>query len=257
MSFHSFVIAAVALVLAFGGVLVHRMLQRSDGAPSYAAVFDQAFVPGFTVTTRATSDGTRVEQVPFKAIEAGMLKLPSGRIVAADPFIGLTDTKPFTQAVPAGTFPVRLAVGAFPAGGMRVTFARVDFKVAPVARWTMAVTADQDLATLKRGYIFGYGVDAGTGAFFDERAGKAAAEILEADETAWEAWQTDGEANGAQAVGPYSFLLDLPLGPANAIMFHSGWGDGYYASWFGYDAQGNVVALVTDFATIDWAAAEW
>ncbi len=39
-------------------------------------------------------------------------------------------------------------------------------------------------------------------------------------------------------IGPYSFLLDLPLGEANAIMFHSGWGDGFYASWFGYDADG-------------------
>lgn len=58
-------------------------------------------------------------------------------------------------------------------------------------------------------------------------------------------------------IGPYSFLLDLPLGEANAIMFHSGWGDGFYASWFGYDADGNVAALVTDLATIDWATADW
>jgi hypothetical protein len=58
-------------------------------------------------------------------------------------------------------------------------------------------------------------------------------------------------------IGPYSFLLNLPLGDVNAVMFHSGWGDGFYASWFGYDANGDVAALVTDFATIDWSTAKW
>lgn len=43
------------------------------------------------------------------------------------------------------------------------------------------------------------------------------------------------------------------MGPGNIIMFTSGWGDGFYASWFGYDAQGHVAALVTDFTVVDWA----
>ena len=40
-------------------------------------------------------------------------------------------------------------------------------------------------------------------------------------------------------------------------MFQSGWGDGLYASWFGYDAQGRVVALLTDFNVVDWSKAQW
>jgi hypothetical protein len=31
----------------------------------------------------------------------------------------------------------------------------------------------------------------------------------------------------------------------------------FYASWFGYDADGNVAALVTDFQTIEWTTARW
>ena len=152
---------------------------------------------------------------------------------------------------------MRLAVASFPSGGNRVAFARVDFKQTPVVRWSMAIIDGQDVGTLKKDEIFGYGVDAGTGSFFDPVAGNAAAELLKADENAWEGWQTEGEANGPKAIGPYSFLLDLPLGEANAIMFHSGWGDGFYASWFGYDAEGNVAALVTDFQTIEWTTAKW
>jgi hypothetical protein len=246
-----------ALAAALGLILPARAFAAPGDAPAYFRVFDRAFVPGFSVETRDAYKGeTRVEKIPFKVVEAGALRLPSGAICAADPFVSLPEAKPFTQTVPAGAFPVRLAVGEFPSGGARVAFARVDFKQAPVARWSMAVVAGQDVATLKKDEIFGYGVDAGTGSFFDPVAGRAAADLFKADENAWEAWQTDGEANGPKVIGPYSFLLDLPLGEANAIMFHSGWGDGFYASWFGYDADGAVVALVTDFATIEWDGAK-
>lgn len=250
--------AISAIAAALGLLSPVRATAAPGEAPPYAAAFDKAFEPGFLVETRDEYQGeTRVERVPFKVVEAGSLKLPSGRICAADPFVSLADAKPFKQTTPAGVFPVRLAVGDFPSGGVRVAFARVDFKGARVVHWSMAVIEGQDVATLKKDEIFGYGVDAGTGSFFDPVAGRAAADLLKAEENAWEAWQTEGEANGPKVIGPYSFLLNLPLGEANAIMFHSGWGDGFYASWFGYDAEGNVAALVTDFATIDWATAQW
>jgi hypothetical protein len=35
---------------------------------------------------------------------------------------------------------------------------------------------------------------------------------------------------------------------ANMIAFSSGWGDGGYASFWGYDALGNLTTLVTDFS---------
>jgi hypothetical protein len=250
---------AVSAIAAALGLLSPARAHAGPGdAPHYAAAFDKAFVPGFVVTTRDTYKGeTRIETVPFRTVEAGSLKLPSGRVCVADPFIALSDAKPLTQAVPPGEYPVRLAVADFPAGGLRVAFARVDFKAAPIVRWSMAVFEGQDISTLNDNEIFGYGVDAGTGSFFDPAAGKAAGALLDANPDAWEVWQTDGETNGPRLVGPYFFLLDLPLGNANAIMFGSGWGDGFYASWFGYDADGNVAALVTDFGTLDWATATW
>lgn len=226
--------------------------------PPYVAVFEKAFTSGFTVETNEKRDGKTVtEKVPFRTVDAGTLKVPSGRICVADPFIALSVAKPLKQAVPAGAYPVRLAVAGFPKGGLRVAFARVDFKEAKIARWSMAVHEGQDLATLKDDEIFGYGVDAGTGSFFDPLATEAAARVLGRNPDAWEDWQTEGEANGPQVIGPYQFLLDLPFGDANAIMFSSGWGDGFYASWFGYDAKSNVAALVTDFRTIEWDTARW
>ena len=38
----------------------------------------------------------------------------------------------------------------------------------------------------------------------------------------------------------------------SAVLFGTGWGDGSYASYFGLDAQGKPVVLVTDFQLLDW-----
>ena len=237
-------------------------LAAAADAPNYSGVFEKAFQPNFSVESQAPQSGgsKKAETVPFKTFDIGRLIIKSGQICAADPFVGIGATKPFTQAVPNGTFPVRLAVGFHPAGTVkdnRVAFARVDFSSAPVVRWSQALIEGQDPATLKPGEMFGYPVDAGTGSFYDPAANAAALALLARDPNATEAWQKDGQANGPKVIGPYSFVLMQPLGDVNVAMFHSGWGDGFYASYFGYDAQGNVAALVTDLATIDWATATW
>lgn len=113
------------------------------------------------------------------------------------------------------------------------------------------------MATLAPGEHFGYPVDAGTGSFFDPAASAEAAMLLAANENAWQAWQEEGEALGETLIGRGSFVLDLPLGDVNAVMFHSGWGDGLYASWFGIDADGRPAQLITDFDVIDWARSRW
>ena len=41
--------------------------------------------------------------------------------------------------------------------------------------------------------------------------------------------------------------LDTALGDGNLIAFSSGYGDGLYATYAGFDADGEVSAVVTDF----------
>ena len=129
----SAIAAAVLGLFAWG-----RASAGPGEPPAHTAVFERSFAPGFSVETKDEFQGeTRVETVPFKVVEAGSLKLPSDRVCAADPFIALSDAKPFTQATPTGAFPVRLAVANFPSGGFRVAFARVDFSEHPscAGRW--------------------------------------------------------------------------------------------------------------------------
>jgi hypothetical protein len=216
--------------------------------PAYVKAFELAFTPGFTWP------GDDKIPVPFDVIDGGLLIITSGEIVATDPFVNL-ERPAFTQKVPVGRHPVRFAhPRVHGAAGGRIEFARVDFSTKPITRWQMAVIPENDLATAKPGYIFGYPVDAGTGSFLDRQASVTVTAELAAKtrtENFTEAWINAGEAAG-KAKG-LSYYLDVAVPPHNIIMFQSGWGDGYYASYFGYAADGSIVALLTDFQVMDWS----
>lgn len=207
-------------------------------------VMEGAFRPGFT-TVIPDRDGP----VSFRVVELGRLKITSGRIVACDPLVRF-DTSAFTVTVPPGDYPVRLAYAVLAEDHYRVALARVDFSSAHAVRWEMALTPGQSLGTLKKSEVFTYGVDSGTGAFADAEA-FAWADAHSDGEAPSDAWIAAGEAEGAARAIPHGFLALVEAGPKNNIaIFSSGWGDGGYASWIGYDAEGRVVALVTDFAVV-------
>lgn len=212
--------------------------------PAYARAFEFAFQPGWHAKVGD-------QDVRFSVFDGGRLRLTSGRIVACDPLVNM-GRPAFTVEVPNGAFPVRLALAAGGVDDGRVAFARVDFSSEPAVRWELALVPGQDAATLKADEHFGYPVDAGTGSFVDPATAAIADKKMRADEDLAQRWITEGEHRK-----PPMFFLDVDMGPGNIIMFHSGWGDGVYASWFGYDAQGHVAALVTDFLVIDWSMATW
>lgn len=226
----------------------------SVGVPDYAEAFSSAFDAEYRLTIDEADDGKPpfLHSRSFRTLELGGLKIVSGRISASDPFVSIDARKPFSEPVPNGTFPVRLAIAQGGINDGRIAFARVDFSSTPAVEWRMAVIAGQDAATLKPGEIFGYPVDAGTGSFYDPKAGEALNALLKVNSDAWQDWQTQGEANGKAASLKPNFFLMLPAGETNVAIFASGWGDGFYASYFGFDKDGRVVALVTDFAIIDW-----
>ncbi len=223
---------------------------RQPMLPSYTDKFEEAFQPGFTWPFRLLSDD-QLSPVPFRIIDGGEVLLPSGAIVACDPFV--SDDRPaFVQNVPKGRVRVRFSYPMVHGEhGGRVAFARADFSQTTVARWEMALIPGQDISTLKKDEIFGYPVDAGTGCFADAEAFAALREKSAAEPNLTEAWIGEGE-EAAKPLG-MTFYLNKSLGPANIIMFTSGWGDGFYASYFGFDAAGAVAALLTDFAVIDWS----
>ncbi len=177
--------------------------------------------------------------------EIGALKITEGKIIACDPFLYDKDL-PFEATFPKGSFPVQLAIAKI-ATDERVAFSRIKFSEEMPVSWTMALVAGQKIKDLKKDEIYGYGVDSGTGALMDASGAKELKRFL-----------TEKEDN-------YDVLINLmdksyqhtrswlnwESNQVNVMMFSSGYGDGFYASYIGYDKNGHICRLVTDFGVLE------
>ena len=105
----------------------------------------------------------------------GELILPTGHIVGCDPLT--THDEPFTESVAPGSYPLRAWLVILHRAGAqrqrRVGALQLVIDDAPTAAWTMALTANQDRATLGDDELFCYGVDSGTGTLADVTAIRA------------------------------------------------------------------------------------
>lgn len=217
--------------------------------------------------TAFTEEGFRTEQHNYEyrlfCKEIGQLHVQTGKIVAKDP-LDIFEMEPFTETFPTGTFPVQLAIAQVTpldatgeTGGEmepdeRVALARIVFADKPVVSWKMAVWENSDVTQLAANEFFGYGVDAGTGSFMDVKACKVLESRLEQNETFFDALIEEMDQTYKHT---RSWLVKDMGNGCNVAMFSSGWGDGSYASYIGYDADGQIVRLLTDFYLVDWMEA--
>src|SRR5437867_1969182 len=115
-------------------------LRLGDGTMAY--VLNQRHVDIALSSGRLLQHGKPVE---FQRLEIGQLLVTSGALAASDPFV-FPNPAPFTQAIPAGCYPVSIAIGSFETRGEhdeRVVFARVALSNLPAVYWTMALWEGQ------------------------------------------------------------------------------------------------------------------
>lgn len=181
----------------------------------------------------------------------GQLNITSGGIVACDPMVQ-PDRPAFTRSVAQrGAHAVEVLHDRHGSHALAVMWLRGREQVQPEQlRWEMAVLQSQAVQGLGEDEFFGYPVDAGLGCFMDMEAATAMSqrEARHAD---------DADFNYYDSVLDEELVDDIadhyPLGPGsrnNLVVFRSGWGDGSYPSFWGLDAEGQAVVLVTDFMTI-------
>ena len=182
----------------------------------------------------------------FHRKDIGKLHVANGQIIACDPLL-FDDEEPFDTVFPIGHFSVELAIADINTDE-RVGFARIKFSDTSPIRWKIAVTADQDPTSLGEDDIFGYPVDSGNGCFMDTSAGKNYSAYLEEDEDNYDNIIDEMEVTYKDT---RSWLLWNREG-FNVAMFSTGWGDGLFATYIGYDAENRICRLVSDFGLIDW-----
>ncbi|MET9834774.1 DUF4241 domain-containing protein [Streptomyces sp. NPDC006385] len=195
----------------------------------------------FTCGTRFSppDDHATGPYVVERVIDAGSLRLPTGRVVACDP--GWTDPgEPFTVVVPPGSYRMQIATAAYPTEHWGKSLHMEDFTGArilvsdkPTVAWEMALRPGEDPRTLREGEFYGFGVDTGTGCFVDA----VAADRL----TGGENTVPDGDDSTDGIL-----VLDDAESGGNLIVYPSGMGDGAYPVWIGRDTDGEVTCLVAD-----------
>ena len=214
--------------------------------------FERFFVDG--PVGKPTGGG---EQQVIAVQQVGELALPTGRLVAADPFVVWPeDAEAFTDAVEPGTYPVSVSLVSYIDGdgcpderqGYRVAAARVTVKDEPAYSWRPAVVPGEHVPMLPVMPEFGYEVKSSTGAFFDLAAASALDRLAGDDELGnCELIDALGAVGGGR--GPAN-VTDARSG-LNVVAFSTGWGDGVYPTWVGRNTAGDPVAFVTDFFVIN------
>ncbi|MBD2105684.1 DUF4241 domain-containing protein [Nodosilinea sp. FACHB-13] len=248
--------------------------------------FEKAFRDGYQFQYNLPYDGPQT--VEFTTQSIGELVLPSGQLIACDPLLPPDLRYCFTQTVKPGRYPVVLSLAGFkPRQDRRIDCAMLQVSQQMPVRWELAILNSDGPANYQN-----YGVDSGTGSFMDAEVAQILKQMDEPDPDEYTAaWQESREAawalqraasdrfeneycqpvvdemesNGEAAVSaeyPYdrkgdwaNFCINKSTG-ANVIAFGSGWEDGGYASYWGYDDNGQIVCIVTDFRLFGFGEGE-
>ncbi len=197
-------------------------------------------------------------------LDIGAVHFPSGTIFACDPLVELEDTPPFIQTIPAGTYPVKICVVPSEKYGDRYACVKVEVNREKPVRYELGMTGKEDLdEELDEDDYFGFGVDAGMGCVADIQTQAAFktywAKRLEEDPDIdpYNDLFCDLLEENAKACPKYQLShgdwlnWTVPATDCNLPIFASGWGDGYYPVYFGYDAKGKVCAVYVRFIDIE------
>lgn len=183
--------------------------------------------------------------VSIEICEAGILVLTSGKIVACDGLI--PSDEPFAETVDPGSYPVILcmASGGGWGGWPVVACAMLRIKDEMPKTWTLATVAGESGFAEREGDMVGYGVDCGVGCFADLDVMRTLIGSREMFD--WFKEAADKSRSDWSAWFDYSISVEPCV---NIIVFSLGEGDGVYPSYFGHDANGDIVCLATDFGII-------
>lgn len=197
-------------------------------------------------------------------LDIGTVKFPTGKVFACDPLIELEDAQPFLQTVPAGTYPVKICVVPSEEYGDRYACVKVQVSEKKPVRYELGMTGNENFDDeLDEDDYFGFGVDAGMGCIADIRTQAAFKTYwekrLEVDpdidpynDLFCDLLEENAKAN-PKYQEKYGDWLNwtVPGTKYNLPVFSSGWGDGYYPVYFGYDADDKVCAVYVRFIDIE------
>ena len=188
--------------------------------------------------------------VDLAVLTLGAIEVPSGRLVSTDGL--LLEGAPFVESIEPGRYPLQVVLARLANGDERIAFVVVKVVDRAASTWTNAVIEGDDPADLQDDELSGIDVESGIACLFDA--------------ITLAAWRTELGRNEAMFRGLERILREnrrpswtwarVRAEGGSGYLFTSGLGAGSYASYWGKDASGARVSLVTDFDLLDWAGLE-
>ncbi len=199
----------------------------------------------------------------LSTVDCGELALPSGELVACDPFSCLSRDGNRTVNVPRGKYPVTVTMAdvsdARDGSHLREAYVTLLLdEAAPEVRRSIITPSDEQVPPEigLDGSYHGFPVDAGTACFVDNQAVRRCMP----DSSDWYNDVFDNESAGSwfnrmddpDHIRDGIANIELPLASEgeNIVIVHSGWGDGNYPVVGGYDSVGNLVRVHIDFLVV-------
>lgn len=206
----------------------------------------------------------KIGKMEVDTLEIGEVNLPTGEILVCDPLVELGEAETYLQKTPVGKFPVKIAVVLSEDYGDRYVCVKVEFNKNKPVVYELAVTGNEeemDEAKESDEY-YGFGVDAGMGCVADKKAQEEYSKY-------WKKLEEEGADN------PYDDIFEellaesfknfpkyqrdcgdwanfvIPNSDLNIPVFASGWGDGVYPCYFGYDEKGELCGFYIHFIDIE------
>ena len=200
-------------------------------------------------------------------VPIGEVGFPTGEVVVADPLCYLPNPEfshALNHAVAPGSYQVILSVNYFETIGVRVVAAKLSLTDTRAVRYEVAMPKGTAIEQLNEpGILTGFGVDAGLACFCDKKTAEEYAEFISQ-------WHRDNPGKNhyddyfdalfaesyaiqpdVQREGGDFIVWAIPHTGNKIAMVSSGLGDGFYQSFWGFDADSRICELVIPFINPD------
>jgi hypothetical protein len=206
--------------------------------------------------------GKRIESVNL-----GQASFPTGQVLVRDPLCYFRRSElPFMQSIPPGNYPVTACV-ILPDDGDCARYAAVKLTVSDKAalRFEEALVGNENLESCQRGDYFGFNVDAGLATIADVATRDAYIRFF----NRW--YQDNPDLNNYDGYFAALFAESYRKNPQHQRsggdwinwtvpgtdlqmpIFQSGFGDGCYPVYMGYDDNDDVCCIIIEFIDISLA----
>ena len=193
-------------------------------------------------------------------LDMGEIEFPTGDILVRDPLVWLNrDEKAYLTSVPRGKYRIETLVVKLEEDHYRYALSRVRFTENVPKIYYEALKGDENLDDVDGDSIFGFNVDAGLATIVDIETRNAYCDFKDKwyaenpnkniyDDFFAEVYAKNAEENPVyQREGGDWINFKIPNSELSIPMIQSGFGDGRYPVYFGYDENGNLCDLVVEY----------